>query len=372
MNDLVLGRGLLLAALLLAPACGTDAAKTATAPPPAPVTVGVVLRRTVPVTIRTIGNVVATETVAVRSRVEGPIVAVHVKDGADVAKGQTLFSIDPAPFQIALDRAQAQLDRDKALLTKADDDVARYEKLVAKEYVTREQYESAVAQAASLRATIRVDESAAAQARLDLSYCTIAAPIAGRAGRVDVDAGNLVKANDDPPLVTLLAIIPVKVGFAVPERYVGALRARLAAARVPVRAIPRGETGDGHEGALSFVDNAVDRSTGTIRLEALFPNRDRALWPGQFVEVALDLSDEPDAVLAPTAAVQSGQNGSFVFVVGADGVAQVRPVVVERTVGDQSVVSSGLEGGETVITDGQLRVVPGAKVAVATGEKPGA
>jgi membrane fusion protein, multidrug efflux system len=358
------------AAVAVAAGCGNGAAQQGGAPAPAPVVVAQAVRRTVPVTLREIGNVEPMAKVDLRSRVAGAIVAVRIADGADVREGQELFRIDPDPFRIALEQAQAQLARDQALLGKANDDVARYAKLVEKEYVTREQYESAKSQSASLAATIQADQAAVDQAKLNLAYCTIRAPIAGRVGSVNLRAGNLVKVNDDPPLVTILKVRPVYVTFSVPEKNLPEVRARAARGPLSVRAWNRGESGDGHEGKLVFIDNAVDAQTGSIRLKGEFNNADRALWPGQFVEVALQLSEQKDAVVVPSPAVQVGQQGSYVFVVGADGTAQVRPVVVMRTVGDESVIASGLDGGETVITDGQLRVVPGSKVAIQQAPAP--
>lgn len=357
-----------LAAALLA--CGRNAGPVVPAPPAAPVVVGQVVRRDVPVTLRSIGNVLALATVDVRAQVDGKVLAVRFGEGAEVAKGQALFTIDPETYRIAAARAEAQLARDQALLQKAKGDVARYGKLVEKEYVTREQYETAESQAASLEATIRADEAAVAAARLDLARTTIEAPIAGRAGTVRVDAGNLVRANGDP-LVTILATRPVRASLSVPEKYLSEIRARSRQGALRVRAAAPGESAAGHEGTLTFIDNAVDRTTGTIRLEATFPNDDQALWPGQFVEMTIELSVQVDAVIAPTAAIQAGQQGAYVFVVREDGTAEMRPVVVDRALGAESVIAQGLSGGETVVTDGQLRVVPGAKVAVAPPQRAG-
>jgi multidrug efflux system membrane fusion protein len=349
---------------LVATACTGNAAKPVQAPPPPPVVVGQAVRRTVPVSLHGIGNVESVATVSLRSRVAGQILKVHVVDGADVTTGQLLFSIDPAPYEIALARAQAQLAHDKALLEKAQNDATRYAKLVDKEYVTREQYEAATSQAASLAATIQSDDTAVKDASLSLSYCSIVAPISGRAGSVNLRAGNLVKVNDDPPLVTILKVQPVYVTFSIPEKYLSEVRARSSAAPLAVRAVARGEKGEGHPGRLTFIDNTVDTTTGTIRLKAEFPNEDRGLWPGQFVETDMIVSEQKDALIVPSTAIQVGQDGSFVFVVAADGTAQPKPVVVDRMIGDETVLTSGLDGGETVITDGQIRVVPGAKVAV--------
>jgi membrane fusion protein, multidrug efflux system len=356
-------RAAALAVSLAAIACGGSAPPPAPPAPP-PVTVGQAVRRTVPVTLRAIGNVQAVASVAVRSQVAGQILKVHIADGADVVKGQTLFTIDPAPFRIALDASLAQLARDTALLDKARSDQARYAKLVEKEYVTREQYEGAVAQAAALSATIQADQAAADEARLNLSYCTIAAPIGGRAGTVNLRAGNLVKAADDTPLVTILPVRPVYVAISVPEKYLPDIRKHAAVGKLEIRAWNRGEIGDGHLGTLTFIDNTVDVGTGTIRLRGEFPNTDLALWPGQFVEVQLKLGEQRDAVVVPSSAVQVGREGSYVFVVGADGTAKSKPVTADRVIDDETVLASGLDGGETVITDGQLRVVPGGKVAV--------
>jgi multidrug efflux system membrane fusion protein len=343
--------------------CGSSA-KTVAAPAPPPVIAGQAVRRTIPVALGAFGNVESTASVAVRSRVAGQILSVRIRDGADVALGQTLFTIDPEPFRIALDQAEAQLSRDKALLQKANNDVARYAKLVDKEYVTREQYESAVSQATSQAATIQSDEALVDNARLDLSYCTIVSPIAGRAGSINLRAGNLVKANDDPPLVTILKVRPVWVTFSVPEKFLSDVRKHAAGGTLAVRAAARGEQGSGHAGVLTFIDNEVAAATGTIRLRGEFQNDDLGLWPGQFVEVTLTLAEQKDAVLVPSPAVQVGQQGSFVYVVGPDGTAEVRPVVVDRMLGGDTVIASGLDGGETVVIDGQIRIAPGGKVSV--------
>ena len=353
---------LALACVVSGAACNDNAATRVPAPSAPPVVVGQAVRRTVPVSLHAIGNVESLASVAVRSRVAGQILSVHIGDGADVRKGQLLFTIDPAPYEIAAAQADAQLARDAALSKKAEDDAARYAKLVEKEYVTREQYESATSQVAALAATIKSDEAASKEAKLSLSYCSITAPISGRAGAVNLRAGNLVKVNDDP-LVTLLQVRPVNVTFSVPEKYLGTVREHANAGKLEVRAKGRGETGDGHAGTLTFVDNAVDMTTGTIRLKAEFGNAESELWPGQFVDVELILAEQKDALLVPSTAIQVGQQGSYVFVVNAESVAEIRPVVVDRAIGEETVITSGLEGGETVITDGQIRVVPGAKVA---------
>ena len=334
-----------------------------TAPAPAPVIVAQAQVKTVPVAVRSIGNVEAMASVAVRSRVAGPILQVHIADGAEVKKGQPLFTIDPEPFKITLAGAEAQLGRDKALLEKAKSDVARYEKLVEKEYVTREQYEGALASAGSLAQTIEADKAEVDTARLNVSYSTITAPITGKAGTVTLRTGNLVKANDDPPLVTILQMKPIYVTFSIPEKRLPEVREASDKHQLDVRAWNKGESSEGHPGRLAFIDNTVDTTTGTIKLRGEFPNEDQALWPGQFVQVALTVSEQPNVVVVPASAIQVGQQGSYVYVVKPDNTAEMRPVQVGRTEDGSAIVANGLAGGDSVVIDGQLRVVNGAKVA---------
>jgi multidrug efflux system membrane fusion protein len=365
MSKLFGATSIILASLTLF-SCTKDAARTPQGTPPPPVTVAQAVRRTVPVSLSGIGNVESVASVQLHSQVAGQILEVHIADGADVVKGQLLFTIDPAPFAIAHQRAEAQLARDKALLKKAEDDQVRFQKLVEQQLVSEADYEAAAATAASLAGTIQADQAAVNDAALSLSYCRITSPITGRAGSINLRAGNLVKVNDDPPLVTLLQVKPVYVTFSFPEKYLPAVREHQAEGRLAVTAKNRAEIGAGHAGTLTFIDNTVDVTTGTIRLKAQFPNDDRGLWPGQFVDVTVTLSEQKDALIVPSAAIQVGQQGSYVFVVAADGTAQVKPVVIDRALGDDTVLASGLDGGETVITDGQIRVVPGGKVAVTT------
>lgn len=347
---------------LLAAGCsggGTPAARTAS---PVPVLTGVVETRDVPVEVLAIANAEATETVDIQPRVGGEIVGVHFAEGTDVTRGQLLFTIDPRPYRVALEQAEARLARDRALLKKADEDVRRYEGLVQKEYVTREQYENAVAQADALRATIRSDDADVERARLELEYASIRSPISGRAGRVLVERGNQVRAGDDRTLVTILATRPIEVAFAVPERHLAGIRARQAEGRLEVTARPRDGGGAAKVGRVVLVDNAVDRASGTIRLKARFDNEDSALWPGQYLEVALRLDSIAGAIVVPRTAVQTGQSGTFVFVVTGEGKAETRAVEVVFTRDDVAVVRGALTTGETVIVDGQIRVVPGAPV----------
>ncbi|MEW5765761.1 MAG: efflux RND transporter periplasmic adaptor subunit, partial [Acidobacteriota bacterium] len=241
----------------------------------------------------------------------------------------------------------------------------RYEELVAKDYVTRQQYDDAVAEARALAATVAADEAAVERAALDLQYCTIRSPMDARAGRLYVHEGNLVKANDDTGLVTLNRIVPVYAAFAIPEQRLGEVRryAREGTLRVEART----SDGEARAGVLKFLDNAVNEATGTVLLKAEFPNADRALWPGQFVNVTLTLATRKGAVVVPARAVQPGQKGDYLYVVKDDGTVDMRTVRQGPRFGDEVVLEEGVAAGETVVTDGQLRLVPGAKVDVKAG-----
>ena len=340
------------------------------APPPAaeavPVRVGQVVRKAVPIEIRNVGTIQAYTAVAVRALVGGEILQVHFREGQDVRKGDMLFSIDPRPYQAALAQAEAAVARDRAQAANAEADSKRYEDLVAKDYVTRQQYEAILANFKALGATVRADEAAVERARLDLSYCSIRSPIDGRTGAVMVQAGNLVKPND-ATLVAINQIAPIYLAFAVPERDLDEIRRRQAAGRLRVLAEDAATNQTISEGELTFVDNTVDRATGTIGLKATFANQDRALWPGEFVNAVLTLATEQNAVVAPQGAVQNGQQGTYAYVVKADQTVESRPVTVQRNMADGAVIAKGLSPGETVVTDGQLRLSPGAKIEVVAG-----
>ncbi len=352
-----------IALLPLLASCGGASKKPGAEP--APVRVAEAAARPVPVEVVAIGHVEPLSTVAVRSQAGGAVTRVAFREGDEVAEGQLLFSIDPRPYEAALAQAKANLARDRARLSEARKTLERYRELVAKEYVTREQFDQAQANADALAATIEGGDAAAEQAKLNLAYCRVTAPISGRTGSLLVHAGNLVRAGDEKPLVTINRIEPIHVAFSLPERELGAVQERARKARLAVSATPPG--GGPHEGELSFVDNAVDATTGTIELKAVFPNRDRALWPGQFVNVSLTLEIEPDAIVVPVAAVQNGQSGTFVWVVGGDGKAEARPVTVKRSWQALAVLSAGVKSGEKVVTDGQLRLAPGAPVTIQGG-----
>ncbi|HXT50164.1 MAG TPA: efflux RND transporter periplasmic adaptor subunit [Thermoanaerobaculia bacterium] len=362
------GTLLLFTAALLA--CG----KADTAPPPrppVPVTVAEARRESAPLDLSAVGTVEAKSTVEVRSRVGGEVMRVHFDEGDEVRRGAVLFTIDPRPFQTTLAQAQARLARDRVLADNAARQAARYAELVAKDFVTKEQYDAAEAEARSQKANLAADEATVADARLQLSYATIHSPVDARAGALIVHAGNNVKANDDT-LVVLHQMAPIDVRFPVPQQHLSEVRRRAAAGQLAVEV--RDSGGVSRTGSLTFVDNTIDSQNGTIQLKATVDNADRSLWPGELVNVALRLGVE-EAVVAPESAVQSGQQGDYVFVVKADQTVESRPVKVARNVGEDFVViAEGLQGGETVVTDGQLRLVPGAKVAIknSSGAAPAA
>lgn len=334
------------------------------APPPVPVVASAAVKKTMPLEVSAIGNVETIATVAVKSRVDGQIVGVYFKDGQDLTRGQILFRIDPRPFEAALKQAQATLARDRAQLDYARSQERRYQDLVEKHFVSKEAYAQVRTNLEAAAATVQADEAAVENAKLQLAYTEIRSPIAGRAGKILVQQGNLVKANDTNPLVIINQMSPIYVSFAVPEQYLPEIRQREAQAPLTVRAAPPEASPSPETGTLAFIDNAVDPATGTIKLKASFDNRDRALWPGQFVNVVLTLGEQPDAVIVPSQALQTGPRGQYVFVIKPDSTVELREVVVDRTRGGETVIGRGLAPGERVVTDGQSRLVPGAKVIV--------
>ena len=333
--------------------------------PPVPVTLAAVERQAVPFELAATGTVEPLQTVAVQPQVSGPIVRVAFTEGQDVRKGQVLFQIDPRPFQTALARAEALLERDRAQEANARQEAGRYAELAEREYVTAQQYDQARTAAAAAAATLAGSEAAVSEARLNLQYATIRAPISGRTGSLRVREGNLVRAPDPQPLVTINQIRPILVRFAVPAANLPLVQEHRSD-KLVVRAEPVGG-GEASEGTLSFVDNAVDTTTGTILLKGTFPNTAGALWPGEFVNVRLRLYVDQDALTVPRRAVVSGQEGSYVFVVQADSTAETKPVKVDRTAGEFAIVSGEIEPGDRVVTDGQLRLRQGSKVQVKGG-----
>jgi multidrug efflux system membrane fusion protein len=340
---------------------GCSGGKKGAAPPVVPVTAAQAQRKDVPQILSAIGSVEPYTSVGVKAQVGGELQRVHFQEGQDVRKGDPLFTIDPRPYQAALRQAEANLARDKAQAQSAEANANRFAELVKKDYVTRQDYDNAVAQAESLKASVKADEAAADNARLNLAYCTIRAPMDCRTSNLLVQQGNLIKAND-VPLVVLNQITPIFVAFSVPEHQLLEVQRAFASGKVPVTAQPDG--GKATEGELVLVNNQVDSSTGMVLLKAVFPNADKVLWPGQFVNVAVTLSTIKDAVVVPPQAVQPGQKGDYVFVVDKEMAVQMRPVTVGQKDLSGAVILSGLQPGETVVTDGQLRLFPGAKVEI--------
>jgi len=366
------GRGLrlpiaaLAAAALLAAAACSRARGGATAPPPTavPVSVAEAATRDVPVELHVIGTVEAFSSVEMRSQVGGVLEKVHFKEGDDVRAGDLLFSLDARPYRSALERARAALARDRVQSETAARDLERSSDLLKTGLVAQADYDRVRSTAASLEATMRGDQAAIESAQVSLDYCSIRSPIEGRTGQLNVHAGNLVEENGDTPLVVINQVRPIKVAFAVPEGNFAAIRAGQAQSPLVVSVRPPGAAGDPIEGRLTFIDNAVDAATGTLRLKATFDNDDRALWPGAFVDVSLRTATRRNAVLVPSRAIQTGQKGTFLFVLGPDGKVAARPVAPGPVVGDDTVIEQGVAAGDKVVTDGQLRLVDGATAAV--------
>ena len=386
----------LVALTALTAACGdrATAQKAPPAPSAVPVVVAEVVQRTVPLQVSAVGNVQASATVSVKSQVAGEIRDVHFTEGRDVKRGDLLFTIDPRPFEASLRQAEAALAQRQAEVTQARANLARdqaqqewtqaqerrYHELLAKELIAKEQYEQIRTNMAAMEATVRADRaaeenaraSAAAtqatvdNARLQLAYTRIHTPIDGRTGNLLMQRGNVIKANEDNPLVVIAQVRPIYVSFAVPEQQLGAIKRYQAAGSLKVEA--RVPNQGGASGTLSFVNNTVDPNTGTIQLKATFTNGENVLWPGQFVDAVLTLTTE-NAVVVPTQAVQAGQQGPFVFVVKPDLTVESRPVKLGRRLPRETVIADGLKAGERVVTDGQLRLVPGSRVEI-KGQRP--
>ncbi len=352
----------LLAVLVCAAACSGEKKK----PPPLPVPVlaAAVVQKDVPVELKAIGNVEAYQTVAIKARVGGQIVKVNFQEGQDVEAGQLLFVIDPRPYEAALQQSQANLAKDRALANKAQADARRYAELIRKQFVSHQEYDQARAQAESLAAVVKADEVAVQNAKLQLSYCYINAPITSRTGNLKANLGNQIKADADSSMLVLNQIQPIYVSFAVPEQNLPAVKKYLAMGKVKVDVVVPGEEKHQEQGLLTFVNNTVDTATGTILLKATFDNREKKLWPGLFVNVVVQLTTQAGAILVPSQAIQAGQEGQFVFVIKPDLTVEARPVVVERSLDGDVIVKQGLQAGEQVVTTGQLRLVPGAKVEI--------
>jgi len=339
---------------------------------PVPVTTAAVVQKPMGVTVVAVGAAESISTVQVRSQVTGRLADVHFAEGQEVEAGQPLFTIDPQPFQVALDQAQAVLARDTAQANNAQSQVTRYQNLFDRGLIPRDQYETQIATATALKATTEADQAAVAAAKLNLEYTRILAPASGRTGALQVHKGDLVQANanNSTPLVVINQLAPIYVTFSVPGKLLDDIRRFQRAGSLKVLAHAAGaEDDDVATGRLTFIDNAVDPATATIKLKATFDNPHHNLWPGQFVDVKLLLRTEPKAVVVPSVAVQPGQQGTYVWAVGDDGVAQMKPVTVARVEGEESVIAGGLQPGEQVVTDGQLRLTPGAHIAQRGGAR---
>lgn len=333
-----------------------------------PVTVARAEQRDIPFEITSPGTVEPLEAAAVAPQVTGVVTAVRFREGDEVRAGQVLVQIDPRPYRNALQQAEANLARDLAQLANARRQVERYEGLAQSEYVTTEQFEALRTNAEALEATVQSDSAAVDNARLNLEYTTIRAPLSGRTGSLLIKEGNIVRAQGSGPLVIVNQTKPILVRFAVPANYLPLIRQHqrdgLAVRAATGGGVGTGENGEGFTGVLAFVDNAVDTTTGTILLKGRFDNPDGLLWPGQFVTATLVLYEERGVVLVPVPAVVDAESGTYVYVIGADSTAAVRDVAVGRSVGEYVIVTKGLSPGEVVVTDGQLRLVPGARVNI--------
>ena len=339
--------------------------------PPVPATVGVASLKTVPVQVRTIGNGEAYSTVNVKSQVDGKMESVHFQEGQDVRKGELLFSIDPRPYEATLQQAEANLAKDEALLKNAQAQAARYEELFKSGIVSKDQFDQFKTNAASLEATVKADKAAVETDKIPLGYCSIYAPIDGRTGTLMVHPGNTVKSGD-ATLIVINEISPIYVDFTIPEHYLPDIKKYQAQGNLKVEAVVPQFENQPEEGKVTFLNNAVDSTTGTILLKGTFPNPQKRLWPGQYITVVLTLTSMQNAVVVPSQAVQTGQQGQFVYVVKSDGTVEIRPVVPGIVVGGDEMIEKGIQSGERVVTDGQLMLFPGARVLDRAGAQPGA
>jgi len=355
-------------------ACAGGRAESTTPPPPGggrgggggavPVTVAEVVQKAMPLQVRAIGTVEPSQVVAVRAQLTGELTSVRFTEGDDVKEGQVLFTLDRRPLEAALKQAEANLERDIAQSANAVAQAKRYDDLANKGIATKEQVDTANANSIALGATVGADRAAVENARVQLQYATIAAPLSGRTGQLMVHPGNLVRANDATSLVVINQLTPTNVTFAIPEAQLPDLKRYLAQGAVPVDADPPNDDTPASHGRVTFVDNSVDMSTGTIKVKGSFPNTDRRLWPGQYVNVIVTLTTDRTATVMPLAALQNGPQGTYVYVVKSDQTADLRPVTVARQTGTEVIMKDGVKPGDTVVTDGQLRLVPGSRVSI--------
>jgi multidrug efflux system membrane fusion protein len=337
-------------------------------PPSVPVLVAQVVEKRMPLRLHAIGNVETIASVAVKARVDGQITHVHVRDGQDVAAGDLLFQLDAKPYQSQLEQAQANLDRDQAQLDYLKGQEERYQDLLKQNFVSKEGYAQVAANFRGAEAGVKANQAAVQHARVNLGYTTIRAPIQGRVGKVMLSEGNLVKGNDTVQMLVINQLSPIYVSVAVPQQYLNEIRTlhRTAPLRVEAALDKGGRT---LAGKLAFIDNSVDVSTGTIMLRGIFENREKELWPGQFVDAWVSLRDDDKALVIPTQALQTGPKGQYVYVVKADSSAEMRTVEVARTEGEETVLTGGVSAGETVVVDGASRILPGTRVSTKVPEK---
>jgi len=337
-------------------------------PPPVPVVATVVEQKDVPLRLHAIGTVEAYSTVAVKTQITGELTGVYFKEGDDVHKGQLIFTLDKRPFEAELNQAQSMLAKDEASAANARLQQKRYEALVKEGVVSKEQYDQLETAAQASDAAVAADKAAVENAKVQLIYCSIYSPIDGRTGNLIVHQGNMVKANDTPALVNINQVEPIYVTFTLPQQYLADVKRYSQNGDLPVEAVVPGTNPDDQSGQvrgkLSFIDNQVDSATGTIKLKGIFVNGNRRLWPGQFVDTYLTLKTQANALVIPTQALQNGQQGTFVYVIKEDSSVEARPITVTEGQQGLVVVQKGLAVGERIVTDGQLRLLPGSKVQV--------
>jgi len=362
--------GGLVAACVISTGCSSEAASPQQAPrgPDAvPVTVARVVQKAVPLEIRVVGNVEAYSTVAIHAQITGELTSVNFKEGDDVQAGQILFTLDQRPLEAAVAQAQATLDRDVTQAANLKTQAERYQALSQRGLVSGQEVQANTTAATAAEASVNADRAVLQNAKVQLQYATIAAPIAGRTGTLIVHPGNLVRANDTTPLVVINQVSPVNVAFGIPEADLSSFKRYLAAHSLRVEATPPNDTDPASLGEIAFIDNAVDPTTGTIKIKGTFSNVDRRLWPGQFVNVIVTLATDAAAIVVPTVAVQASDEGQYVFVVKPDQTVDVRTITISRTNGAETLIKDGLKAGESVVTDGQVRLVKGSRVSIKTG-----
>ncbi len=359
-------RGILMTVCVVSMLASTGCAKKAEKPkgrPLALVMTAAASQQDVPLQLKAIGTMEASESVVVKTQISGELIKVAFREGQDVQKGALLFQLDPRSYQAALRRAEAALARDRVIVANARRDYERYSQLVKDGIVTQEQAEGYRTKAESAAADVSADQAAVDNAREQLGYCTITSPIGGRLGVLAVDRGNVVKANETV-LVTINKLSPIHASFTIPEKELPEVKRRLSGGRLAVEVEVPGNAVIKEKGVVTFFDNTVDPATGTIRLKASFENSKKQLWPGQFVNLSITLAVKNNAVVVPSQAIQTGQKGQFVFVVKQDATVEMRPVVAGPVSAGMTVIETGLQPGEQVVIDGQMRVVPGGKVEI--------